>query len=342
MKKKKPLCLAVIFLVIVLIINKLLDFMLIQPGLARTVFYESSKGGYDIITLGASHGTYGIATQELGERLEGNTMNMCMGGEYFYDSYYVLRYALRNNTPKTVILDIDYQYLVNQHDESILFNQIYNAYPATPDKAGYFVTKMIKEEFRGSLLKWTNYWQCYYMIGTTIKKKLSDEYKTADPSLVNMNKYDTYMGKGFIYRNNEYKKSTTGGIKWDESKVDKNQCKYINRIVNLCRRKGINIIFTTVPLDPDSIAQDTASYQAAHDYIVNLADDCGVSYYDFNLLSYAAFDRTTQDFYDREGHMYGETAQRFTKVYAEVIKKSLDGSLNEADYFKASYNDVYR
>ena len=169
MKKKKPLCLAVIFLGIVLIINKLLDFMLIQPGLARTVFYESSKGGYDIITLGASHGTYGIATQELGERLEGNTMNMCMGGEYFYDSYYVLRYALRNNTPKTVILDIDYQYLVNQHDESILFNQIYNAYPATPDKAGYFVTKMIKEEFRGSLLKWTNYWQCYYMIGTTIK-----------------------------------------------------------------------------------------------------------------------------------------------------------------------------
>ena len=341
MKNKKAICHAAIFLVLVIVINKLLNFMLIQPGLARTIFYESSKGGYDVIALGASHGTYGVDADELSDTMGGKAINMCMGGEYFYDSYYVLKYALKNNKPKTVILDIDYQYLVNEHDESILFNQIYNAYPNCFDKFGYFLTKMMKEEFRGALLKWTNYWQCYYMIGTTIERKLSDEYKTADPSLVSMNPYDTYMGNGFIYRSEDCKKSTTGGLKWEENKVDKNQCKYIKKIVDLCKKNNINIVFTTVAIDPTSISKDIENYQQAHDYLANMADKYGVSYYDFNLLSYDVFNRTTDDFYDEEGHMYGKTAKFFTNIYGNVIKSAVDGTLNESDYFKGAYNEVY-
>ena len=77
MKNKKAICHAAIFLVLVIVINKLLNFMLIQPGLARTVFYESSKGGYDVIALGASHGTYGVDADELSDTMGGKAINMC-------------------------------------------------------------------------------------------------------------------------------------------------------------------------------------------------------------------------------------------------------------------------
>lgn len=179
------------------------------------------------------------------------------------------------------------------------------------------------------------------MIGTTIEKKLSDEYKTADPSLVSMNPYDTYMGNGFIYRSEDCKKSTTGGLKWEENKVDKNQCKYIKKIVDLCKKNNINIVFTTVAIDPASISKNIENYQQAHDYLSNMADKYGVSYYDFNLLSYDVFNRTTDDFYDEEGHMYGKTAKVFTNIYGNVIKSAVDGTLNESDYFKGAYNEVY-
>ncbi len=341
MKKKTTWIRAGIFLILVILLDQLLDYVLIQPGLARTIFHESAQGGYDIVAVGASHGSYGIASQELGEELDGRAMNLCMGGEYMYDAYYVLCEALHHNKPKTVILDVDYQYLINQHDESILFNQIYNAYPATFDKFRYFVTKMSKEEYRGVLLRWTNYWQCYKDIKTTIAKKNSQAYKTYDSAVVNMNPYDIYKGDGFIYRKSEYKKVATEGLYWDESKVDANQCKYMKRIVNLCKRNNIQIIFTTVVQDPDSIAKYPEKFQAAHDYIEQLAAQYGVAYLDFNLLTYDRFARKTEDFYDKEGHMYGETAIQFTKVYGEVIGQSLDNTLNLQDYFAQTYKDLY-
>ena len=32
------------------------------------------------------------------------------------------------------------------------------------------------------------------------------------------------------------------------------------------------------------------------------------------------FERTTDDFYDKEGHMYGDTARRFSSIYGDVIR----------------------
>ena len=62
----------------------------------------------------------------------------------------------------------------------------------------------------------------------------------------------------------------------------------------------------------------------------------------FNYLTFEAFDREEGDFWDREGHMYGDTAKRFTKVYAEVLKKALAGSLKKSDYFGEDLKEIYK
>lgn len=341
MKKKRWILPVVIFVLLVIVINSLLNYMLVQPGLSRTIFHESEAGDYDCIIVGASHGSYGYVPEDIENATGMKTMNMCIGGEYLNDSYYVLKYALKFNKPSMVILDVDYQYLVNQHDESILFNSVYNAYPACKEKIGYYFSKMVKEEYRGTFLRWTNYWQCYKTIGETVKKKQSEAYKNYDASVVSMNPYDTYKGQGFIYRSTDYKKSTTPCIEWDEKKVDSGQVDYIKKIVELCRKNNIDIVFTSAVQDPEMVGHLADKFDGADVYIQKLADELSVDYYNFNKLSFQLFDRDTDDFYDREGHMYGSTATAFSQIVGELLSKRADGTLKVSDYLEDSIKEMY-
>lgn len=341
MKKRKAVLLASGFVVLAVALNSLFNFLLVQPGLARTIFYECRQNNNECIILGASHGSYGLSSQEIQTELGQNTLNMCMGGEYMCDAYYVLKYAIRHNQVKTVILDIDYQYLINQHDESILFNSVYHAYPNSIGKLGYFGAKMAREEYRGTFLRWTNYWQCYYMVGKTVKKKMSDAYKNYSAEVVSMNPYDTYQGKGFIYRSSEYKKSSTSCLAWDESKVDSGECSYIRKIAALCKKNNIQIVFTTVCQDPETIAAQAAKFADADRYIRNLASALEVPYLNFNTLRFEVFDRDAQDFYDREGHMYGEAAKQFGGIFGSAVRETLNGTLTESDYFETDLKKLY-
>ncbi|MDO5401835.1 MAG: hypothetical protein Q4F11_00200 [Eubacteriales bacterium] len=341
MKKKRWILPVVGFTALVIVINSLLNYMLVQPGLSRFIFHESEAGDFDCIIVGASHGSYGYSPEAFEDETGMKTMNMCMGGEYYNDAYYVLKYALKYNKPSMVILDVDYQYLVNQHDESILFNYIYNAYPACMEKTGYYFSKMLKEEFRGTFLKWTNYWQCYKTIGQTVKKKQSEEYKNYDSSVVSMNPYDIYKGSGFIYRNSDYKKSDTPCIEWNESKVDSGQLGYIKRIVRLCRSRNIDIVFTSAVQDPEMVGHEKEKFNAADVYIKRLADELGVDYYNFNRLKFSVFARDTGSFYDREGHMYGETAVVFSQVVGELFARRASGKLDLDRYFERTISEAY-
>ena len=70
--------------------------MLVQPGLTRVMFHELETTNPDCLVLGTSHGSYGIATDELESGLDAGAMNMCIGGEYMIDAYYTLQYAIKN------------------------------------------------------------------------------------------------------------------------------------------------------------------------------------------------------------------------------------------------------
>ena len=117
---------------------------------------------------------------------------------------------------------------------------------------------------------------------------------------------------------------------------------YIEKMVELCRKNDIQIVFTTVTQDPRTVAQYAEKFAQADSYIRNLAQKLNVEYYNFNYLTFEAFDREEGDFWDREGHMYGDTAKRFTKVYAEVLKKALAGSLKKSDYFGEDLKEIYK
>lgn len=49
-------------------------------------------------------------------------------------------------------------------------------------------------------------------------------------------------------------------------------------------------------------------------------------YYDFNLLTMDTLPRTDDDFFDEEGHMLGELADRYSDILASVLLDKCDKS----------------
>ena len=55
-------------------------------------------------------------------------------------------------------------------------------------------------------------------------------------------------------------------------------------------------------------------------------EEYGVEYYDFNLLTMDTLPRTDDDFFDEEGHMLGELADRYSDILASVLLDKCDKS----------------
>lgn len=62
----------------------------------------------------------------------------------------------------------------------------------------------------------------------------------------------------------------------------------------------------------------------------------------FNRLKFDVLDRTTDDFYDKEGHMYGDMAEKFSAVGGKAVKEAIDDTLNEEDYFDNDMSNLYK
>ena len=61
-------------------------------------------------------------------------------------------------------------------------------------------------------------------------------------------------------------------------------------------------------------------------YFTRLCEEYGVEYYDFNLLTMDTLPRTDDDFFDEEGHMLGELADRYSDILASVLLDKCDKS----------------
>lgn len=314
---------ALVFLIMAITVNSVLNFAFIKPGLTRVILHELQTGNYQSVILGTSHGSYGLDADAVSETFGKKTMNLCIGGEYMQDSYYLLKLAMKKNKLETVVMDIDYQYLVNVPKDSISAIFIYNAYPFGLDKLSYFKEKVMQMEYRATLFPWMDYRDRYSYAVSTMKTKLSTAYKNYDASSIEMESTDAYQGSGFISRSrtDSAKADKLMQITWDESRVDQKSIAYLKKMVNLCKENNIQMVMTTVPVTPEKIQTSPETYAGIHQYLQSLADEYDCQYIDFNTTQLQEITLTSDDYWDYDGHMYGDSAKKFSKVYGKYLKE---------------------
>lgn len=343
MGKYKKLLVTGLFLLIFVITNSILSFTLVPPGLTRVILHElKSSDDYKCIILGTSHGSYGIDADIVSQQSGSKTLNLCIGGEYLQDSYYLLKQVFETNHPDIIVLDVDFQYLVNVPKDSVSANFIYNAYPESLNKLSYFKDKVLGMEYRATLFPWMDYRDNYSKVISITKMKLGSDYINYSANAVNMEKQDQYYGNGFIYRNHtdNTKVDTMVDLEWNESMVDQESIEYLKKIIDLCNSNKTPIIMLTTPVSVEKITNSIDGFDQAYSYLSGLAEANNIEYYNFSLVKESVFPRSIDDYWDYDGHMYGDAAQRFSEVLGEALKKIENGQITKSDYLYDSVRNI--
>ena len=93
----KKLVSPVILMIIIICVNEMLCFAAKPYSFFRFDMHNLENGEeYTDIFVGTSHGKAAIAPEVVDQYTGGNSINMCLGGEYLSDSYFIVKEAIRN------------------------------------------------------------------------------------------------------------------------------------------------------------------------------------------------------------------------------------------------------
>lgn len=100
MRNFKKLLLPAVVVLALAAVNFCLDYALIPYSYVRIMMHQIETQEYDTLFLGTSHGLNGISPKIIEEKTGGRAMNLCLGGEYPKDAYYLLKQACKKAAPK--------------------------------------------------------------------------------------------------------------------------------------------------------------------------------------------------------------------------------------------------
>lgn len=319
MRSFKKVMIPVMILIVCIAVNSVLNYLLIPNNYVRIDIHNITTQKYDDVFLGTSHGFAGIDPETVDMVTKRRSINLCRGGEYTRDSYYMLKLMCEHHVPKRVIYEFDPSYWTVRDTQQADFTLIYREMPLSKTKVEYLFAKAMEADFRFTLFPWFAYRKQALNIRGVVEGKQTEDYKT-----YGVQAFDTagqaFQPNGFMYR------KRTGEVKkqldyepWSLTHMEKNSLKYFVRLAKFCKARGIEFVAITTPI-PDVTYRDYQSlYDNAFQYFDQLTDQFDVAYYNFNKPGMTKEAWTLDEFADYEGHMYGDSAKVFSSELADVL-----------------------
>lgn len=109
------------FLVLVVCVALLaaLDLALYPCTFMRNDVHAVVTQQFDDIIVGTSHGKMDIDPEVMQEVTGRSGHNLCVGGEYGIDAYYLTKLIKEKQNPKRIIYEVDPGYFVSEKEEEI-------------------------------------------------------------------------------------------------------------------------------------------------------------------------------------------------------------------------------
>lgn len=232
----------------------------------------------------------------------------------------------RHNNVKRVIYDLDYQYWCNYAEREFEDCFIYTWLPFSNVKLKYIADNLLTKDFRTVYSKRWAYETSPSSIMNNLKVKSSAAYRNYSMDAVEIHDAGgPYAAKGFFYRDMKMDSLVPSDIvAWDESGISDKVLDSFEKTVQYCKKNNIELVCVTSPITPTTSVNGYSEQAGA--YFTRLCEEYGVEYYDFNLLTMDTLPRTDDDFFDEEGHMLGELADRYSDILASVLLDKCDKS----------------
>ena len=300
-----------------------LDFALYPCTFIRNDIHAVTTNTYDDVYLGSSHGKMGIDPSVILEETGRTGHNLCVGGEYSVDAYYLTKLMIETgHKPERVFYDISPAYFCREKEEGNNYLLFYHEFPFGRTKLSYFADTVARCNFRTLFFPWYEYPLDYELanLKSTVSQKWNRDY---DAASLKTEKQE-YHEDGFIcrYPVDPHTFSFAGMSEPDPSEILEGNLEYLSRLIALCRENDIAFAGLILPIPAATLRQFSAGYEAMWVLFRGFFEEQGAPLLNFNDQEhYQTVSHKVEAFTDLDGHMNGEAAADFSRVLAHLVEE---------------------
>ena len=293
-----------------ILILVMLDMALYPCTFMRNDIHAVVNNQYDDIILGTSHGMTDIDPAIMEEITGRSGHNMCVGGEYEIDAYYIAKLIAEKQKPSRIIYEIDPGYFVSEKEEGNNYLLFYHEFPFSKSKAEYFWNSIAKCNFRTILFPWYEYSLSYELgkVKETFSQKWNRDYDISHLKSATQE----YHESGFIERYPvDTSKLKMEDLKlFDKKQINTQNLEYLGKLIDFCKENGIEFVAVTTPVPIDTLRAYSDNFNEAWKYFGEYFDERGITYLNFNTQYFKAFSHDLKDYTDYDGHKIGRASCR--------------------------------
>ena len=308
-------------------------------------FYSQESDLYDVLFLGTSHMVYSISPMHLYDEYGISSYNLGSSGQRISGSYYLLKEALKKQTPKVVVLDVSNLFL-SEYNEAA-WRYILDTMPETAEKAAmaadYAAINRYQEDipivfdhsYVSALLPLFYYHDRWKELSSEDFRDYykSDSYFTAGyflcPIIVSRGKTVTIMNDvadEMATDNEKRVYSFTDTLDKEDNQEDvlystqisKENKEWFDKIVQLCSDNNIQLLLTKIPAIDYPNNYESAWTKIKYERIKKFANKRNIVFYDMLYEDDIGFDMDT-DFVDGGVHFNYKGAVKATHALGNYL-----------------------
>ena len=297
----------------------ILNLALYPCTFMRNDVHTVSTEQRDVLIMGTSCGKMGLDPESLlaGTGLTGH--NLCVGGEYPTDAYYLMQLALEKQDPKMVIYEIDPGYFMGQKEVGNNYLLFYHEFPMGKTKLAYFFDLLKEHDFRTLFFPYYEYplQTSLPRVKNTLYQRITGNY---DVSYL-QGQVHAYHESGFLerYPVTEENFPAPNHVVFDAGGIAPENMEYLEKLITLCREKEIPFVAVSMPLPEETLAADAESLAKAWNYFSEFLQEQQVPYLNFNAEFAPAYSHRADHFVDYDGHLNGDSAREFSGILGSIL-----------------------
>lgn len=346
---------ALFFLCVFFGIEKMLEYALINDTneWSRAMFHDfyTREENIDTLFLGSSHVYCGINPKVIEEKTGESAFNMATPAQPLNGSYYLLKEADQYNDISHVYLELYFGQSTGEEGHFKEADQLprnwrnTNYMKPSLNKLSYMLSMSEPSDAYLTFLPVRRYWTDIFepeTVKETIRQKRTEAYADYYVENVLNGVVETYAEDGFYY--SEHK--AEGGVLYDiimpeafsENPMTKEAEWYLRKIIEYCEKENIELTLYSAPVT-DYQASLYGEYDLYVEQVAGIAQEYGLSYYDFNLCREEYLDLTDDALFRDKGHLNVWGAEIFSECFAEFFMGLEEGDLSYEQYFYSSYQE---
>lgn len=281
-------------------------------------FYAQPDGTVDVLLVGNSHSGINIDTATLWDSRGIAAYDLWGGVQPLWNSYHYIVEALKYQTPKIIVLEVmastsDYEYSEEQ-------NQIKNT-------AGMRLSKNKIEAVRASAPEDR---QLNLLLGFPLYHGRFDELTMEDFQHFPWSKgLENFKGSVLRYGTGSYEFESAEGIS-DTAPVMDKELEYLNKIIDLCREKSVQLMLLKTP------SLEREQTQPILNTVAGIAEDNGLAFVNMNLMDDEL--GITADDWSLDRHMNASGARKVSAWLADHLQSEYDIPDRRGDAAYASWD----